>query len=123
MKIDIIYVIEGNKFGKSITEWAEEEHITVEEKSHRDSELRELVKGVVLFHENHNFSKDDLELFNALNNANIPAHRVDIDGTLSATRSNFLMWFENNQPTTILFLGNDKIANNAHLKKFIGELK
>lgn len=122
MKLDTIYVITDNKFGKTISQWADEKSIFVETTQHRTAELRELVKGVVLFHENHNFSKEDIELFDELNSYNIPTHKVDIDGTVSATRSNFLMWVENNQPKTLLFLGNQKVAEHPHLQKFIAEI-
>src|SRR5690554_7701054 len=61
MKIETIYVIENNKFGKTIGEWAEDKRIQVVATSHRSGDLSELVDGVVLFHENHNFSKEDDE--------------------------------------------------------------
>lgn len=119
MKIETIYVIERNKFGKSITEWAEDKRIQVVPTTQKKDDLSELVDGVVLFHENHNFSKDDEDLQDELSRVNIPVHKVDINGTLAATNSNFNMWLDRNRPQAILILGDDDVAKNANLPSFL----
>lgn len=119
MEIETVFVIEGNKLGLRVSQWAEEKHIQVVSKPQRNSELSQLVDGVVLFHENFNFSKEDEETLEILNKDNKAVHKVDINGTLSATNSNLNMWIERNKPTCLLILGDDKIAENSHLPKFL----
>src|SRR5690554_8105620 len=119
MKIKTIYVIANNKFGKTIGEWAESNRIEVVSTAQKNSELSELVEGVVLFHENHNFSKEDEELQEELDKDNKPIHKVDINGTLAATNSNFNMWLDRNRPQSLLILGDDEIAKNPNLPNFL----
>lgn len=122
MKKITIYIKETSEFGKFISDWALEQNIQVESISHRTNHDQEKIKGVVLFHDNHNFTKEDIEWFDHLTHSNIPGHRVDIDGTVPATRSNFLMWLENNHPESLLFLGDQKVMEHQNLRKFIAEL-
>jgi hypothetical protein len=119
MKIETIYVIENNKFGKAITEWAEDKRIQVVPTPQKNNDLSDLVDGVVLFHENHNFSKEDGDTQEALNNDNKAVHKVDINGTLAATNSNFNMWLDRNRPRTLLILGDDKVVKNTNLPNFL----
>ncbi|RYM35904.1 hypothetical protein ERX46_02620 [Brumimicrobium glaciale] len=119
MKLETIYVIEDNKFGKAITEWAEDKRIQVVPANQKKDDLSEIVNGVVLFHENHNFTKDDDDMQTEMSRGNIPVHKVDINGTLAATNSNFNMWLDRNRPQSLLILGDEEIANNANLQNFL----
>ena len=119
MKIETIYVIENTKFGKAIGEWAEDKRIQVVATSQRNNDFSELVNGVVLFHENHNFSKEDDETQEQLSSDNKPVHKVDINGTLAATNSNFNMWLDRNRPDSLLILGDDDVANNPNFSTFL----
>ncbi|PKR81468.1 hypothetical protein CW751_05285 [Brumimicrobium salinarum] len=119
MKIDNIYVIENNKFGKAIAAWAEDKRIQVTFTIQKKNDLSEIVDGVVLFHENHDFSKEDLEIEQSLDKKNIAIHKVDINGTLVATNSNFNMWLDRNRPSNLLILGDDNISENVNLDKFL----
>lgn len=119
MKTETIYVIENNKFGKAIAAWAEGKRIQVVPSTQKNDNLRELIDGVVLFHENHNFSKEDEETQSILSERNISVHRVDINGTLAATRSSFNLWLDRNRPKSLLILGDDGIAQNANLPDFL----
>ena len=119
MKLETIYVIENNKFGKAITEWAEDKRIQVVPANQKKDDLSEIVNGVVLFHENHNFSKDYDDMQTEMSRGNIPVHKVDINGTLAATNSNFNMWLDRNRPQSLLILGDDEIAKNANLQSFL----
>ncbi|HLW30496.1 MAG TPA: hypothetical protein VKX29_06535 [Brumimicrobium sp.] len=123
MKIETIYVIENNKFGKAIGEWAEDKRIHVVLTEQKNNELSSLIDGVVLFHENHNFSKDDDETQEVLGKDNKAVHKVDLNGTLAATNSNFNMWLDRNRPRTLLILGNDKVAKNANLANFLNGIE
>lgn len=108
-----------NKLGTMIAQWAEDQRIQVAPKPQKNNELIELVDSVVLFHENFDFSKEDLDTLDILNKNNKAVHKVDINGTLSATNSNFNMWIERNKPTCLLVLGEDKVAENSNLSKFL----
>ncbi len=119
MKIETLYVIENNNLGSAITEWAEGKRIQVAPKSQKNNELIQLVDSVVLFHENFNFSKEDEETLDVLNKNNKATHKVDINGTLSATNSSFNMWLERNKPECLLILGDNNVAKNPNLPKFL----
>lgn len=119
MKLETIYVIENNKFGNAITEWAEDKRIQVVPTTQKKDDLSEMVDGVVLFHENHNFSRDDDDIQTEMGRANIAVHKVDINGTLAATNSNFNMWLDRNRPKSLLILGGDVVSKNANLQSFL----
>ena len=119
MNLETLYVEEENKLASTITKWAEEKRIQVAPRPLKNSELLKSVDGVVLFHENHNFSREDEEIVDLLNKNNKSAHKVDINGTLSATNSNFNMWLERNKPLSLLILGESVIGENGNLTKFL----
>lgn len=123
MKIETIYLIEQSGFVNSIKEWAEEKKINVVSIDGKNEDLADIIDGVVLFHENHNFTKEDEEVFNFLVNNNRPGHRVDINGTLAATNSNFTMWLDRNRTKRLLMLGSGEIVKNVNLKRFLDNLK
>lgn len=123
MDIEALYVIVDNKFGKYIAEWAEEREINVVPTAQRNSELSELVDAVVVFHENHNFSKENDETQQVLAKENRAVHKVDLKGTLSATHSNFQMWLERNRPEKLLFIGDDAVIKNENLPVFLGDIE
>ena len=119
MKIETIYVIENNKFGEAITQWAEGKRIQVVPINRKKDDLNGVIDGVVLFHENHNFSKSDDELQEEMSSGNIAVHKVDINGTLVATNSNFNMWLDRNRPKNVLVLGDSGVAKNENLPNFL----
>lgn len=119
MKVDTLYVIVDNKLGSMISQWAEGKRIQVAPKPQKNTELVQLVDSVVLFHENFNFSKEDEETIAVLNKNNKAVHKVDINGTLSATNSNFNMWLERNKPNCLLILGDSKVAGNPNIPQFL----
>lgn len=123
MKIKTVYLINNNSFGNTITEWSEGKRIDAVSVDQKNSNLVEIVDGAVVFHENHNFTKEDEEIQEFLESNNRPSHRVDINGTLAATKSNFTMWLERNKPSNLLILGNPDIAKNPNLKRFLDSLQ
>ncbi|MDX1651275.1 MAG: hypothetical protein R3277_02210 [Brumimicrobium sp.] len=123
MKIETVYIINSNEFGNAILEWAEGKQIEAVRVDPKHTDLAELIKGVVIFHENHNFSKEIEEMQEYLEDNNRPAHRIDINGTLAATKSNFTMWLERNKPSKLLILGNSNIVGNPNLKRFLDSLE
>lgn len=119
MNLETIYVVSDNKFGKYIAEWAGSKKVEVITTQQKNSNLFNLVDGVVIFHENHNFRKEDLETQDVLNENNRAVHKVDLNGTLSATNSNFIMWLERNKPKSLLFLADDAVIKNNNLSAFL----
>lgn len=119
MTIKTVYVIEDNKFGKSITEWTEDKRIEAVPVDQKNNDLSEKVDAVVVFHENHNFSKEDEETHSYLTENNKPGYKIDINGTLAATNSNFTMWLERNRPESLLILGQADVAKNPNFKRFL----
>tara|TARA_B100000508_G_scaffold137355_1_gene131599 strand:- start:118548 stop:118922 length:375 start_codon:yes stop_codon:yes gene_type:complete len=119
MTIRTVYVIEDNKFGKSITEWTEGKRIEAVPVDQKNNDLVDDVDAIVVFHENHNFSKEDEETHEYLTENNKPGYKVDINGTLAATNSNFTMWLERNRPKSLLILGQDDVAKNPNFKRFL----
>src|SRR5690554_4301826 len=119
MNLETIYVVSDNKFGKYIAEWAGSKKVEVITTQQKNSNLFDLVDGVVIFHENHNFRKEDLETQDVLNENNRAVHKVDLNGTLSATNSNFIMWLERNKPKSLLFLADDAVIKNNNLSAFL----
>lgn len=123
MKIKTVYLINNNSFGNTITEWSEGKLIDVVSIDQKNSDLVDIVDGAVVFHENHNFTKEDEDIQEFLESNNRPSHRVDINGTLAATKSNFTMWLERNKPSNLLILGSLDIAKNPNLKRFLDSLQ
>lgn len=122
MKINTIYLINNDKFSKAISTWAEGKSVESISTDKKGDALAEIIEGVVVFHENHNFSKEDEEVQELIESHNKPAHRIDINGTLAATASNFTMWLERNKPKSLLVLGNKEVSKNKNLKRFLNKL-
>jgi hypothetical protein len=123
MMIKTVYLISNNSFGNTITEWSEGKRIDVVSVDQKSSDLADIVDAAVVFHENHNFTKEDEDIQGFLESNNRPSHRVDINGTLAATKSNFTMWLERNKPSSLLILGRPDIAKNPNLKRFLDSVQ
>ncbi|MGM0478780.1 MAG: hypothetical protein ACQERC_06125 [Bacteroidota bacterium] len=119
MTIQTVYVIDNNAFGKSIEEWTDSKRIEAVTVEQKNSELLERVDAVVVFHENHTFSKEDEETHTFLTESNKPGYKVDINGTLAATKSNFTMWLERNKPNNLLILGKAAVVKNKNFSRFL----
>ena len=96
--------------------------MTIERIEGKSQDIDDFVDGVVVFHENHNVSREIEELQAFLDNSNRPGYRIDINGTLAATKSNFEMWLERNKPTKLLFVGSDELPKNDNLLRFLSNL-
>lgn len=123
MKIEKFYFLENNEFSKAIQYWAEKKQIETLVIDSKKGDLSEIVDAVALFHENHNFSKDAEETHSFIVNNNRPGHKVDINGTLAATASNFAMWLERNSPKNLLIIGSDGLSKNENLSRFLSSLE
>lgn len=123
MKVETIYLSQENGFASAIKEWATENNIEATVIDIKSVDLIDTVDGVAIFHENHNIAKDQEEVQEYLNNHNRPGYRIDINGTLAATKSNFTMWIERNKTKRLLLLGAPEISKNPNLKRFVDNLE
>lgn len=123
MELKTIYLVENTKFGKTISEWAENKGFEIKIAAQKNSDLYDVLDGVVLFHENHNFLKEDIETLDSLTKGNRLAHKVDLNGTISATLSNFNMWLSLNKPKNLMFIGAEDMIKNANLSLFLDRIE
>lgn len=121
MKIEKFYILNRGKFVETIKKWADGRQIDVVEHS-VGSELYESIEGALLFHINHNLSKELVELHKEVESNNLPVHKIDVNGTLAATVSNFTMWLERNKSKKILVLGGEEVAKSDNLHRFLNSL-
>jgi hypothetical protein len=121
MKIERFYILNKGKFADTIKKWADGRQIDVVEFS-GGSELFESIQGGLLFHINHNLSKELIDLHKGIEENNLPVHKIDVNGTLAATVSNFTMWLERNKPENILVLGGEEVAKSENLRRFLNAL-
>ncbi|MCC5923200.1 MAG: hypothetical protein JJT77_05410 [Crocinitomicaceae bacterium] len=124
MSFEKIILIGKSAFNSRMEQWAsyvknEVEYVNSKDK---DPNLFDLADAVIIFHENHNISKDDEEIFADFVSQNKTGHKIDINGTFSATKSNFIMWLERNKPKTLLILGEESVAKNQRFEKFLNDL-
>lgn len=122
MNIESIYVLGATSFGKHFETWAEENKIPTSRIEETKEALEDTIGGLVIFHENHNISKEAEELQKMFDSNNKPYHKVDINGTLVATLSNFRMWLERNDCKNLVISGEEELAKSERLHRFISEL-
>lgn len=123
MKIETFYITSENEFSNTFREWSDKLDLPVNLLDGKNDELHEVVDGILLFHENHDISKDSEEIISTLDKSNIPAHKVDINGTLTATVTNFQMWIERNNCKNVVVLGNPEVSKNENLYRFLEKLE
>lgn len=119
MIIEKIYLLTSNSFSKCVEEWAKSASVQSQRISIKKQNIEDIIDGVVVFHENFNKNKNIEELVENLVQSNRPSHRVDINGTMVATKSNFEMWMERNQIRNLLVLGDDQLPKNTKFKSFL----
>ncbi len=122
MKIELIYLIDQNGFHDVIKTWADQKGIEVAIIDPKSDDFLDLIDGMTLIHENHNFSKEAEELQNYLNKNNRPTHKIDINGTVAATASNFTMWTERNKTKKLLLVGGLEVIQNPNLNRFLSKI-
>jgi hypothetical protein len=121
MRFESVYVLQSGDFAKFLVDWFGSLGVEVHQVDLK-TDLSESIQGVVLLHENHNLFKELEDIAIQLDKSNVPSYKIDINGTLAATRSNFEMWVERNRPKNILFIGRDELAKNDNLGRFFQSL-
>lgn len=123
MQIKYIYITEENQFSNLLREWSERMGVQINPVEASDNKLYEKVQGIVIFHENHDISKEAEEISKDLDKSNIATHKVDINGTVTATVTNLNMWIERNSCENILVLAEKNLGKNENLHRFLEKLE
>lgn len=121
MITSVFLFIEQNSFSEFVQKWCEENGVRVEIIDSKSNYL-DTSNGIVMFHENHNFSKEAEDILNTFDKNNLPIHKVDINGTLVATSSNFYHWMERNKIERLLVIGGANLTENENLLRFFGKI-
>jgi len=124
MSFDKIVLIGQDAFTSRMEQWASHVNNAVEcfGGKEKDTNYVDLADAVVVFHENHNIAKEIEDLFSDFTNHNKTGHKIDINGTFAATKSNFMMWLERNKPKSLIILGAEEIVKNERFEKFLNDL-
>lgn len=123
MKIEKLYLQTHTKFGKFISEWAQQSSIETIEFHERNLDDISLIDGLVIFTENQSIEKEANEARNAFDLKQKPIHKIDVNGTLVASVSNFTFWIERNTCKNILCIGSDQLIKNPNLERFLSNTK
>lgn len=117
----VFLFVEQNSFSEFVQKWCVENSVGSEIIDSKSNYL-EACDGIVMFHENHNFSKEGEDLLDTFDKNNLPIHKVDINGTLVATSSNFYLWLERNKIERLLVIGGANLTENENLLRFFGKI-
>lgn len=122
MKVTHIFTTDDSSFSKELTHWAQSLQIETSVLELNAGYL-DTVDGLVVFHENHDFSKASHEILSAFESKQKPISKIDINGTLMVAVSNFSLWLEIQKCKKILVIGAPKLNENENLNRFLNQLK
>lgn len=118
-----IYTTENSQFADIVSEWANSLPIENTRVDLKEESILSEVEGLVLFHENSDFSKNHHEVLSFFENKQRAISKIDINGTLMVAVSNFGLWMERNKCKSILVVGSDDLLKNPNLERFLEKLK
>lgn len=122
MKIEKIYVKPGLNLSKRLAEWASVNKV-VSEEIEIVEELEESLDGLVIFNQNQDIDRDDLEIRRLFDQKQRPVQRIDINGTLMVGVSNFSLWLERNGCKSVLMIGSEELIQNPNLERYLESMK
>jgi hypothetical protein len=122
MKLAHIFTTEDNSFTQQLVNWAHSLDITTSPLEIKAGYLDE-VDGLVIFHENHDFSKANQEIVSDFEAKQKPISKIDINGTLMVAVSNFSLWLDIQKCKKILVIGSSNLSSNENLERFLLKLK
>lgn len=82
------------------------------------AEQIEVIDGVVLFHENHNFDKQVAELRDLFDQRQVAMHKIDLSGTMNVALSHLSLFLDRTKCKNVLFLGSENLKDNPKLEVF-----
>ncbi|MEX1001154.1 MAG: hypothetical protein WDZ35_03485 [Crocinitomicaceae bacterium] len=121
MLIKKIILRNNDPFEAAVADWATKNGIVVSIFDGKES-LFELIDSLVIVHADHNISKENKELRAQMEKHHKPTQEVDINGTMNASIFSLRFWLENNQPDTILMVGDDKLIESKRFQDYFSEL-
>jgi hypothetical protein len=121
--MDRIYLYTQTKFAKQISNWAQELKLEVLEYDDKNVEQVESLDGLLLFTENQSLDREAQDVRKFFDSKQKPIQKIDINGTLNVGISNFKFFLERNACKNVLILGNDQLAENPNLTRYLTNLK
>lgn len=121
MLIKKIILRNNDPFESVVEAWAKKLNIEVFIFDGKES-LFELVESLVIIHADHNISRENKELRDQTEKHHKPTREIDINGTMNASISSLKFWLENNSPTNVLIIGEDKLGETTRLEDYLKAL-
>jgi hypothetical protein len=122
MLIKKIILRNSEPFETSIANWCNKNKVTVEVFDGKES-LYEVVSAMVIMHADHNISRENKDLRAAMEKHHKPTQEIDINGTMNASLSSLRFWIENNNPESILMVGDPKLIENSRFEDYFKNLE
>jgi hypothetical protein len=123
MKIDKFFLQTHTKFAKSLSDWATDMNVEIEDFHERNVEDLDKMDGLLIFTENQTIEREASELRELFDLKQKPIQKIDINGTLVVGISNFTFWLERNNCKKILVVGSDHLLENPNLERFLSNIK
>ena len=123
MKIDKFFLQTHTKFAKSLSDWATDMNVEIEDFHERNIEDLDKMDGLLIFTENQTIEREASELRELFDLKQKPIQKIDINGTLVVGISNFTFWLERNNCKKILVVGSDHLLENPNLERFLSNIK
>lgn len=121
MLLKKIVLRKDDQFATAILNWAGEQKIDVETFDGKAS-LFEVVDSLVILQEDHNVSREIKDLREAIERIHKPTHQIDVNATMSASVASLRFWLENNNPKSVLIVGEDKMVASQRFSEYLDKL-
>lgn len=121
MLIKKIILRNDDPFESVVDAWAKKHKIEVFIFDGKES-LFDLVESLVIIHADHNISRENKDLREQMEKHHKSAREIDINGTMTASISSLKFWLENNAPSNVLIVGDDKLTETTRLEDYLTAL-
>tara|TARA_B110000046_G_C12994524_1_gene399437 strand:- start:661 stop:1059 length:399 start_codon:yes stop_codon:yes gene_type:complete len=121
MLLKKIVLRNDDQFATVILNWAGEQKIDVETFDGKAS-LFEVVDSLVILQEDHNVSREIKDLREAIERIHKPTHQIDVNATMNASVASLRFWLENNNPKSVLIVGEDKMVASHRFSEYLDKL-
>jgi hypothetical protein len=122
MLLKKIILRNSDAFETAISNWCAKNKVVVEVFDGKES-LYDVVSAMVIMHADHNISRENKDLRDAMEKYHKPTQEIDINGTMTASISSLRFWIENNRPETILMVGDAKLIENSRFEDYFKTLE
>jgi len=122
MLLKKIILRNSEPFESAIADWCNKNNVVVEIFDGKES-LYDIVSALVIMHSDHNISRENKDLRDAMDKHHKPTQEIDINGTMNASISSLRFWIENNNPEAILMVGDPKLIENSRFEEYFKNLE